>query len=91
MRAENSGHARWGGGQGNGIGRNDVSLDRADIECVPGAGANGNIMALHTAEWLKPKARPNSWVRMDSRSYDFVWVPSACGVAKDVSESPGLK
>jgi hypothetical protein len=36
MRAENSGHGRWGGGQGNGIGRNDVSLDRADIESIVG-------------------------------------------------------
>ncbi len=27
---------------------------------VSGAGANGNIMALHTAEWLKPRKCPSS-------------------------------
>ena len=26
---------------------------------VSGAGANGNIMALHTAEWLKPRKCPS--------------------------------
>ena len=53
---------------------------------VPGAGANGYIIAFNTAEWLKPKVWPSSCVIKDSKSYAVGVVASAAGVANVIVE-----
>src|SRR5258706_8844196 len=66
----------------------DCDPDRVPVNC-PGGGAKGNIIARHTAEWLKPKECPSSCVRIDARSYAFGFDARAVGVANFVTASVG--